>query len=333
MNNKTPNLSKTAIAVDKEHLPDIQNTPDTRGTSLDRVGISNMKFPIRILRKGGSSVDVSADVKLFAGLPKHAKGHNLSRFPEAMVEFGASSVLSIDSMPRFLKDVAERVGSDDVYARFEFDYFINKSAPATGKTGPMPYRCAFTGILRGDDFEFITEVNITAASVCPCSREMSLLENLGNGELFANLESGHVRLNDPAVSDDYYKTVSKIHTDVQQTEIGQQVGMGAHNQRSKIRVESICNSRTIYWLEDLIELVEAQASAPTYPILKRPDEKMVTEMGYMNAKFSEDIARDVHLALTKDEAVLEWSIHIRNEESIHPYDVSSYIKSKGWKFN
>ena len=78
--NMSNNSAKSAIAVDKKHLPDLQNTPDTRSTSLDRVGISNMKFPIKILKQDGSSVDVSADVKLFAGLPEHAKGHNLSRF-------------------------------------------------------------------------------------------------------------------------------------------------------------------------------------------------------------------------------------------------------------
>jgi GTP cyclohydrolase I len=109
--------------------------------------------------------------------------------------------------------------------------------------------------------------------------------------------------------------------------------MGAHNQRSQIRVEAIFKNNSLLWIEDLAVVIEREASAPTYPILKRPDEKYVTELGYMNAKFSEDIARDLQLALEACPEIAEWSLKVRNEESIHPYDVASYQSSKNWRYH
>jgi GTP cyclohydrolase I len=108
--------------------------------------------------------------------------------------------------------------------------------------------------------------------------------------------------------------------------------MGAHNQRSCIRVQLTAKDNKTIWIEDVIELIEREASAPTYPLLKRPDERFVTELAYKNPKFSEDIARDLHLALAKVKDIAQFSIKVRNEESIHPYDVVSYSKSKNCNF-
>jgi GTP cyclohydrolase I len=206
----------------------------------------------------------------------------------------------------------KRLGSTDVYARFEFDYYIDKQAPASKKVAPMAYACAMTGIKRKEDTYFILEVNTIAASVCPCSREMSLLEHLTEKDLeedFSNLTSPEFKL------------------------INNKVGMGAHNQRSHIKVELLLDPSNTLWIEDVIPLVEACASAPTYPILKRPDEKFVTELGYNNSKFSEDIARDVQVSLQNTPQILAWSLKVRNEESIHPYDVMSSSKSDNWDFH
>jgi len=175
----------------------------------------------------------------------------------------------------------------------------------------MAYACAFIGIKKNGSYSFILEVNVTAASVCPCSREMSLLENLsekGLNEKYSNLTSPEIKL------------------------ITNKVGMGAHNQRSQIKVEVLIDLNSTFWIEDLVAMIEAQAYAPTYPILKRPDEKSVTETGYKNAKFSEDIARDVQLVIQSRKEVLAWALKVQNEESIHPFDVVSSSKSDNWKF-
>ena len=305
------------------NLPDVQNRPDHRGIALDRVGLTNVKFPTRILRKNDGVCEVSAKVKLFANLPQEAKGHNLSRFSEVLIEFGEThKVLSSHSMPLLLTRMQERLGSTDVYARFEFDYYIDKEAPVSKKIAPQAYNCAFTGIKKGEDINFILEVNVTAASVCPCSKEMSLSENYLKDK-YSGSEGFHsgpmLRFNNPQSSDLECLIEFK------------QMGMGAHNQRSQIKVEALLND--ILWIEDLVPLIEAQASAPTYPILKRPDEKSVTETGYTNPKFSEDIARDVQIVVDSLKEVKAWSIKIENEESIHPFNVLSSSKSDNWNFH
>lgn len=305
-------------------LPDVQNRVDHRGISLERVGLTNVKFPTLILRKDGTSSNISAKVKLFANLSEEAKGHNLSRFSEVLVDFGDNhSVLSSKTLPDLLTDMQDRLKSTDVYARFEFDYYIRKQAPVSNKTAYMAYPCAMTGIKKGETTSFILEVNITAASVCACSKEMSLLENLQASECFIVDNNGGTKF----CKEEYFAETKK--NDV----VCKSVGMGAHNQRSQIKVEVLLDPNNTIWIEDLIPVVEDQASAPTYPILKRPDEKWVTERGYNNPKFSEDIARDVQIVLQNDTRIKAWSLKVENEESIHPFNVMSSSKSDTWNFH
>jgi GTP cyclohydrolase I len=103
---------------------------------------------------------------------------------------------------------------------------------------------------------------------------------------------------------------------------------GAHNQRSTVAVEVSYQSETNFiWLEDLVATVEAQASCAVFPILKRPDEKYVTEKAYDNPKFVEDVVRDVILSLRNGNPGLTWlSVECESEESIHGHN--AYAASK-----
>ena len=96
---------------------------------------------------------------------------------------------------------------------------------------------------------------------------------------------------------------------------------GAHNQRSLIRarVRFAVDQDCIY-IEDLAELLEAQGSCPVYPLLKREDEKYVTEAAYENPKFVEDILRDTVLALRALPGLAYFSLECENEESIHNHN-------------
>jgi len=271
------------------NLPDIQNTEDTRGISIDKVGITNVYYPVLLKQKEGADIQASARVKLFVHLPREYKGVNMSRFMETLAKHG--NLISSDTMPLILETLCNRLESKDAYARFEFDYYIPKKSPASDNIAPQKYRCAFAGELRDGKYKFMLEVNVIAASLCPCSKAMSM--------------------SDCSCSE---------------------VGKGAHNQRSHIRVRVECNPKDVIWFEDIIASIEEQASAPTYPILKRPDEKYVTELAYSNAKFSEDILRDVQIATLKF-PISEWNIRVYNEESIHPFDVCCYQQSSGWTWD
>jgi GTP cyclohydrolase I len=102
---------------------------------------------------------------------------------------------------------------------------------------------------------------------------------------------------------------------------------GAHNQRAV--VEIYVRSKKMIWFEDLSEIAEKSASCPIYTLLKRPDEKFVTEMAYSNAKFVEDVTRDAALELEKDERIEWYKVQVTSFESIHNHDAFACVE-KGW---
>jgi len=100
---------------------------------------------------------------------------------------------------------------------------------------------------------------------------------------------------------------------------------GAHNQRAYVTVNIVYND--FVWLEELIKIIEKSASCEVYSLLKRPDEKYVTEKSYDNPKFVEDITRDIAIALKNDSRISKFSIEAESIESIHNHNAYAMIKS------
>jgi GTP cyclohydrolase IB len=99
---------------------------------------------------------------------------------------------------------------------------------------------------------------------------------------------------------------------------------GAHNQRSHVTVTAKIND--FIWVEDLITLVEEQASCQLYGLLKRPDEKFVTERAYDNPKFVEDMVRDVAAQLNAEPRIDAYVVESENFESIHNHSAYALIE-------
>lgn len=99
---------------------------------------------------------------------------------------------------------------------------------------------------------------------------------------------------------------------------------GAHNQRSHVTVTVKPNKHI--WLEELIECVESQASSELFGLLKRPDEKYVTERAYDNPKFVEDIVRDIAAVFNKDKRIDAYIVESENFESIHNHSAYALIE-------
>lgn len=99
---------------------------------------------------------------------------------------------------------------------------------------------------------------------------------------------------------------------------------GAHNQRSHVTVTALLNE--FMWLEDLITLIEDQASCQLYGLLKRPDEKFVTERAYDNPKFVEDMVRDVAAQLNAEKRIVKYVVESENFESIHNHSAYALIE-------
>ena len=102
---------------------------------------------------------------------------------------------------------------------------------------------------------------------------------------------------------------------------------GAHNQRSHVTVTARIAS--FVWIEELIDLVEKQASSELYGLLKRPDEKYVTELAYDNPKFVEDMVRDIAGKLDADSRIEAFVVEAENFESIHNHSAYAMIR-RNW---
>jgi GTP cyclohydrolase I len=101
---------------------------------------------------------------------------------------------------------------------------------------------------------------------------------------------------------------------------------GAHNQRSHVTVTARIDG--FVWIEELIEIVEQEASCELYGLLKRPDEKYVTERAYDNPKFVEDMVRDVAARLNQDDRISYYIVESENFESIHNHSAYALIEKQ-----
>lgn len=100
---------------------------------------------------------------------------------------------------------------------------------------------------------------------------------------------------------------------------------GAHNQRGLVCLR--IRAKKFFWLEDLIGLVEKCSSCEVYSVLKRTDEKYVTEKAYANPKFVEDVVRDIAKELLSDKNIAWFSVSAENFESIHNHSAYAFISS------
>ena len=101
---------------------------------------------------------------------------------------------------------------------------------------------------------------------------------------------------------------------------------GAHNQRAIVTAKISYDEDEQIWLEDLIEMIEECASCPLYPLLKREDEKYVTEKAWENPKFVEDVLRDVVVKFRTHPLINEFEVECEAYESIHNHSAWAYQK-------
>lgn len=254
-------------------LPDVQNTGDTRGIPLDRVGISDLRYPIVVLDRDQGRQQTIANLTMSVSLPHQFKGTHMSRFVEVLNHY--RSEFTMDTLPNILHELKRQLDAETARIEVRFPYFLERKAPVTGLGGMMDYQCAFMGESNGTYDDFALGVTVPVASLCPCSKEIS----------------------------EY----------------------GAHNQRGDVAMEirsvrSDDGRPALVWIEELIEVAETSASAPLYPLLKRPDERFVTMQAYENPAFVEDIVRNAAVRLKEDPRIASFTIQVTNYESIHNHN-------------
>lgn len=257
-------------------MPDVQASADVRRVAIDKVGVKAITYPIRLRTRCARTGEVSeqttvAKVNMYVSLPHTQKGTHMSRFLEVLNQHTAEPITP-DQIPSLTRAICERLNAETAHFQASFTYFIKKEAPVTGQPGLMDYEVGFECTANGET-DFVMSVAAPAASLCPCSKEISKY--------------------------------------------------GAHNQRC--RIEAKVRFKGMLWIEELVALLEEAASCPVFAVLKRPDEKYVTEHAYENPKFVEDIVRDLALALNRDKRITWYSISSENFESIHNHNAYAEI--------
>jgi GTP cyclohydrolase IB len=252
-------------------MPDVQATADSRQLAIDRVGVKDVTFPMRLRTPDGGEQTTVATISMYVALPHYQKGTHMSRFLEVLNE-ESSTPITPGRIPDIARAICKRLGAEMAHFEARFTYFIKKLAPVTRHPGLMNYEVTFECSANGDT-DFIMSVAAPATSLCPCSKEISKY--------------------------------------------------GAHNQRCRIEAKVRFDGKM--WIEELVDHLEKAASCPVFAVLKRPDEKWVTEKAFENPKFVEDIVRDLAMSLEADPKIRWYSINSENYESIHSHNAYAEI--------
>ncbi len=243
-------------------LADVQSLPDYRNIPLEKVGIKNIRYPVRVFDKENRTQETVASINMYVNVPRHFKGTHMSRFVEILNQFRRR--IDVSTFPKILDEMKRRLAAQEAHLEIDFPYFIEKRAPVTGTPGLMEYQCGLHGTLR-KHLDMVLVACVPVTTVCPCSKEIS----------------------------DY----------------------GAHNQRGEVRVR--VRFKDFLWLEEVISEIEGASSSEVYSVLKRPDEKYVTEKAYDSPMFVEDLVRSVYERLRILPGVTWFSVEAENFESIH----------------
>jgi len=253
-------------------IEDVQSSADTRRIAIDKVGIKDIRHPVRVKDRTGGEQHTVANFNMYVNLPHNFKGTHMSRFVEILNLHERE--ITVESFKEILAEMTERLEAQSGHIEMQFPYFVTKTAPISGVESLMDYDVSLIGEIRKGEPSMNIKVVVPVTSLCPCSKKISRY--------------------------------------------------GAHNQRSHVTVS--VRTRGFVWIEEVIDLVEEEASCQLYGLLKRPDEKYVTERAYENPKFVEDMVRDVAVRLNNDERVAAYVVESENFESIHNHSAYAMIE-------
>ena len=265
-------LTQGAVDASTPEIEDVQSSKDTRRIAINKVGIKDIRHPIRVKDRSGGEQHTIANFNMYVHLPHNFKGTHMSRFVEILNNHERE--ITVDSFKDMLTEMAERLESEAGHIEMSFPYFVNKRAPISGVESLLDYEVTLIGEVIKDEPRMFIKVVVPVTSLCPCSKSIS--------------------------------------------------DRGAHNQRSHVTVTA--RTRDFIWIEELIDLVEKEASCELFGLLKRPDEKYVTERAYDHPKFVEDMVRDVAGRLNDDDRIAAYTIESENFESIHNHSAYALIE-------
>ncbi|MDR2338270.1 MAG: GTP cyclohydrolase I FolE2 [Deltaproteobacteria bacterium] len=301
-------------------LPDVQNQKNSSPQIfIEKVGVKNIKVNLYIETRSKTRQHVLATINSYCSLDKNIRGINMSRMARTIYKVleENSSEIGINDFEKLVEHLRVTNNVDNIYIKTTFDYIMNIETPITKICSLEPVTVVVENFFEDDQIHNLWTVKTTEMSLCPCSKEMSLLKNNISSE-----ELGEIYNLSPVLQEKIFAS-----------------GFGAHNQKSEIQVTVEMAKNDFLWIEDIVDIVKSSVSAPTFSVLKRPDEKWVTEVSYLGGywdkgsffavgggpRFVEDIARNVteKLNLCLDKKILDYIVIVNNHESIHSDNITA----------
>lgn len=151
---------------------DVQNQPGLINIDIDKVGVSDVSYPIEVLDKNKNKQSTTALVNMYVDLPHHFKGTHMSRFIEVLNQYRGE--ITVRNMSEILQEIIRSLEAKSAHMELSFKYFIEKEAPVSKSRSLMGYDCRFIGAYtQGNGEDFILEVKVPVMNLCPCSKEIS----------------------------------------------------------------------------------------------------------------------------------------------------------------
>ncbi len=154
-----------------KQLPDIQAAPDERGLAIDQVGVSDLRYPIKVTDRHGKPFPTVATISMSVHLPHQFKGTHMSRFIEILSQHEGE--VTTQTLPMILQDLRKRLDAEEAHIEVAFTYFVNKKAPVTGAAAKVGCDCVFQGTSGSNKNDLVLGITVPVTTLCPCSKEIS----------------------------------------------------------------------------------------------------------------------------------------------------------------
>lgn len=285
------NVRDGGVLMAEVPLADVQASRDLRQIPIQRVGVKGLRYPLRWRTADGEQPAVGR-FGLYVALPAEQKGTHMSRFIGLLEQRLSADAAAMDvtGLRAMFDEMLVLLEADAGRIEASLPLFVRKQAPVSGVHSLMDYELSI--VIEGGNAGNMTKEAGQKAT--------------------ADAE-GIVTTMTVVVPVTSLCPCSKTISDY-----------GAHNQRSHITI-SVVTTEPVDPGE-IIALAEAQASSELYGLLKRVDEKYVTERAYDNPKFVEDLVRDVAGALRADPRIRHFVAEAENFESIHNHSALARIE-------
>lgn len=269
-----------------KELPTYRNEKDETGLPIAKVGIREVRAPIRLITKDGREAKMVGNWSIYSDLSASLKGISMSLMQRALFDSLKEKTVSTNTLIEIATKIYEEAEHQckDVYVKVNFPYWIKVTSPKSEYEGGYKvYDCCFEVRKNNDKIRKYLTVEVQYIATCPCSLTLAKVLKEENGQ-----ESG------------------------------------GHQQRAFAKVTIEYND--FIFIEDLIAEIELAVKALPYPIIRKPDEQFICYTARQNPLFVEEAARIIALQLNKNNKILDFTCVCNHEESIHQSNAVAVIR-------